>query len=61
MKIYEILCAIGQNRETCPYYKQGAFCVNCSNVRYKPRESNKQKQEINSEEKLEVQEETINE
>lgn len=55
MKLYELICAAGQNRDNCPYRSQGAYCVNCSNARYKPRPITK-KQENEEEKPVEVEE-----
>lgn len=45
MKLYELICAAGQNRDNCPYRLQGAHCVECSNARYKPRVITKKEEE----------------
>ena len=45
MKLYEIICAAGQNRDNCLYYSQGAYCVNCPYARYKPRLITKKEEE----------------
>lgn len=51
MKLFEIICAAGQNRDNCPYYFQGVYCINCPYVRYKPRLiAKKEKEEKEKEE-----------
>lgn len=61
MKLYEVICAAGQNRDNCPYYSQGAYCVNCSHVRYKPRLTTKKEEKEKEEEKPSEVEETPDE
>ena len=47
MKLYELICAAGQNRDNCPYRSQGAHCVECSNARYKQRVITKKEEKPN--------------
>jgi hypothetical protein len=49
MKLYELICVAGQNRDNCPYRSQGAYCVECSNARYKPRTVTKKEEEKQNE------------